>query len=410
MGVRLDMALGTVLAILTVTFLTEGGNCSPSIQLPVWKQKLLKNLPTFKKTPGSTALLTLQDHGNSFSPYSYSRPSAPRFFSSNNYYNNYYSTSNRYSPQQSAVRKPIPFQSSNRFYNRFQPVKQQVTTPRPSSRGVQPINNKPFDRLKPGYPYRTPTAPATTTTTTTTTTKAPIRFRARPTPATRPPTVLKALPAVPAVPAQPKANTDERILNFVQRFVTSKLYNSLQSSLTTKPTTTTTPAPVVAPIDDDDTVLDFSSGEAQVVKTTVEKVEPISEEGLAKEGRKGFNVFKGLIDKLGLEDRFADEPQGAEFTIFTPGNSAFYELPYDVNALDDDSLLKLITKHFVRGAFKSKDLPDGPVETLSGESINVSKNENGKVRINTGSGEAKIKIANIKTKWGIVHVVDKVFL
>merc|ERR1711997_490538 len=148
MGVRLDMALGKVLAILTVTFLAEGVNGSPSIQLPVWKQKFLKNLPTLKKTPGSTALLTAQDHGNSYSPYSYSRPSSSHFFSSNNFYNNnYYSTPNRYSQQQNAaVRKPIPFQSNN-------------------------------NRLKPGYPYRTPTTPATTKTTTT---KAPNRFRVRP--------------------------------------------------------------------------------------------------------------------------------------------------------------------------------------------------------------------------------------
>merc|ERR1711997_943387 len=88
MGVRLDMALGKVLAILTVTFLAEGVNGSPSIQLPVWKQKFLKNLPTLKKTPGSTALLTAQDHGNSYSPYSYSRPSTHFFSSNNNFPNN----------------------------------------------------------------------------------------------------------------------------------------------------------------------------------------------------------------------------------------------------------------------------------------------------------------------------------
>ena len=47
---------------------------------------------------------------------------------------------------------------------------------------------------------------------------------------------------------------------------------------------------------------------------------------------------------------------------------------------------------------------------MNGESIYVARNENGKVRIITNSGEARIKIGNIKTRLGIVHVVDKVFL
>ena len=47
---------------------------------------------------------------------------------------------------------------------------------------------------------------------------------------------------------------------------------------------------------------------------------------------------------------------------------------------------------------------------MNGESIHVARNEKGKVRITTNSGEAKIKIGNIKSKIGIVHVVDKVFL
>ena len=126
---------------------------------------------------------------------------------------------------------------------------------------------------------------------------------------------------------------------------------------TTTTTTTSTPAP--AALDSDDLVLDFSSGQAQVVKSTAEKVNPISDQGLAKDGIKGFDIFKGLIDKLGLEDQFQD--QKGKLTIFTPGNNAFSELPFDVNTLDTNALTKLITKHFVLGVLDSKSLPDGPV-------------------------------------------------
>merc|ERR1719273_635435 len=209
-------------------------------------------------------------------------------------------------------------------------------------------------------------------------------------------------------------------MNFVDRFVTGPFYNSLKSSLTTTRTTTTTTrttttttstttTPAPAP-DSDDTVLDFSSGQAQVVKSTVEKVEPISDQGLVKEGIRGFSIFKGLIEELGLADQYQDHDQNDEMTIFTPGNKAFSELPFDVNTLDTNALTRLITKHIVQGAFDAKSLPDGPLKTMNGESIYVARNENGKVRIITNAGEAKIKIANIKTKLGIVHVVDKVFL
>merc|ERR1712080_102298 len=125
-------------------------------------------------------------------------------------------------------------------------------------------------------------------------------------------------------------------------------------------------------------------------------------------GSKGFSVFKGLIDKLGLEERFQEADD--KFTIFTAGNEAFRKLPFDINKLDNQALMRLVTKHFLKGAFNTKSLPIGPVQTMNGESITVSRDGNGKVRIITNSGEAKLKIANIRTKWGIVHVIDKVFL
>ena len=228
------------------------------------------------------------------------------------------------------------------------------------------MNNNSFNPLKPGHLYRTPST-KTTIKTTTTKAKAPHRNVYRPTPANKTTAVpLEVSKAVPVVPAKTSdRQTDKKILNFVKDFATGNFYNSLQSSLTTRSritttrTTTTTSTPAPAAPDSDDLVLDFSSGQAQVVKSTAEKVNPISDQGLAKEGIKGFDIFKGLIDKLGLEDQFQD--QNEKLTIFTPGNDAFSELPFDVNTLDTNALTKLITKHFILGVLDSKSLPDGPV-------------------------------------------------
>ena len=50
------------------------------------------------------------------------------------------------------------------------------------------------------------------------------------------------------------------------------------------------------------------------------------------------------------------------------------------------------------------------LETLGGEFVTISKNpETNKVRVFSLSGEANVKVANIKTKFGLVHVVDTVF-
>jgi len=426
------MALRTVLAILAVTLL--GVNCTAS-RLQDWKEtleKVSKNLAWLSErkekflerkfqqiTPASTT--SLGYNYNAVSPYPYSWVSSP--FQSSSYY---YTKPTWYS-----LRKPVPFQSFNYnpSFNRFQPV---VTPPKPSKSFTPPrISNDPTpddDATKttivpPAALKAIPAVPVTSTTT-----QAPHGISYDPTPATKtttvPPVAIKAVPAVPAepVPAQPvkgsdrqtdERERDERILNFVDRFVSGKFYNSLQSSLTTTRTTTTTTSTTTTPAPapySDDTVLDFSSGQAQVVTSTVEKVEPISDQGLVKEGIKGFSIFKGLIDELGLADQYQDQDQNEGITIFTPGNKAFSELPFDVNTLDAHAQTRLITKHIVRGTFDAKSLPDGPLKTMNGESIYVARNENGKARIITDSGEAKIKIANIKTKLGIVHVVDKVFL
>ena len=51
------------------------------------------------------------------------------------------------------------------------------------------------------------------------------------------------------------------------------------------------------------------------------------------------------------------------------------------------------------------------LETLGGELVTISKNpDTNKVRVFSLAGEANVKVSNIKTKFGLVHVVDTVLM
>ena len=104
------------------------------------------------------------------------------------------------------------------------------------------------------------------------------------------------------------------------------------------------------------TVLDFSSGSAQVVENTATQVEQTSEENVQKGAQKGFSIFRGMVEKLNLE--LADV---GNITIFSPDNRAFENLPFNVEELDEENLRKLALKHFVKGTLKKKDMINGPV-------------------------------------------------
>ena len=75
--------------------------------------------------------------------------------------------------------------------------------------------------------------------------------------------------------------------------------------------------------------------------------------------------------------------------------------------LDDVALRALILKHLVRGTLERKDL-NGQVQTLAGVPITLTKNDKGKLIIISNGKTTKLKITNVRTKWGIVHVIDSV--
>merc|ERR1719219_3272110 len=132
--------------------------------------------------------------------------------------------------------------------------------------------------------------------------------------------------------------------------------------------------------EENDLVLDFSSGKPKMVEDTATKV--------------GVN---DLLEEAG------------NVTIFSPVNDAFDKLPVKVEDVPLSTVRRWILKHFVKGFLFRRDMVNGPLQTLGGEFVTVTKDsETNKVRIFSLSGAAEVKVANIKTKFNLVHVLDTV--
>ncbi len=98
------------------------------------------------------------------------------------------------------------------------------------------------------------------------------------------------------------------------------------------------------------------------------------------------------------------------FTVFAPTDDAFNALPEGTldELLADPSgdLTNILLYHVVAAQAMSTDLSDGQtIETLLGSNITVTINNDG-VFIN----DAKVVVANIEAKNGVVHVIDTVLL
>ena len=75
--------------------------------------------------------------------------------------------------------------------------------------------------------------------------------------------------------------------------------------------------------EEEDLVLDFSSGQAEVVENTATQVKVVSEEKVAKAGGKAFTKFRELSKTVGIEKDIED---AGNVTIFSPRNRDFDKL------------------------------------------------------------------------------------
>merc|ERR1712156_908332 len=229
--------------------------------------------------------------------------------------------------------------------------------------------------------------------TTSTTTKRPTE---RPTQRTTRRTTLRTTPRT-------TRRTTTTTTRRTTRRTTPRTTPTTTQKTTTRTTTTTT---TTTEEEEDNTVLDFSSGEAKVVENTVEKIEKKSNVRIATGAKNQFTKFQELIDTTGVADII---DAAGNVTIFSPLNKAFEEMTTKIDDVPLATVQKWILKHFVKGYLFRRDMENGQLVTLGGEFITISKNpRTNKVKVFSNSGKSKVKVANIKTKFGLVHVIDKV--
>lgn len=117
-----------------------------------------------------------------------------------------------------------------------------------------------------------------------------------------------------------------------------------------------------------------------------------------------------LVDAL-VAANLTDALSGdGPFTVFAPSNDAFAALdPETLNTIiSTPSLLTaLLQYHVVSGEVYSKDLTNGPVQTLlSGQTVDVDLS-GGMVTLN---GSSEVVAPDIAASNGVIHIIDKVLL
>jgi len=121
-----------------------------------------------------------------------------------------------------------------------------------------------------------------------------------------------------------------------------------------------------------------------------------------------LSTLVAAVQAGGLVDTLAT---GWPFTVFAPTNDAFAKIPADTLASlltpeKKSDLVNILTYHVVSGKAFSGDLKDGQeITTLQGAKLKVMIKD-GKVYING----AQVVLADVKTKNGVVHVIDSVLL
>ena len=117
-----------------------------------------------------------------------------------------------------------------------------------------------------------------------------------------------------------------------------------------------------------------------------------------------FTQLAGLAYDAGLVETL----RGGPFTVFAPTDDAFAKLPLDVlHAVQDNPelLTTVLTYHVVPGALMVADLEPGPLETVAGIELTVSKD--GDTTYINGN---PIAAADVVASNGVVHVMGDVLV
>jgi uncharacterized surface protein with fasciclin (FAS1) repeats len=122
-----------------------------------------------------------------------------------------------------------------------------------------------------------------------------------------------------------------------------------------------------------------------------------------------FSTLATALTEAGL----VDTVQNAEnITVFAPTNAAFEKLPEGALATlllpeNRDQLTDILTYHVVPSKIMAGDIETGTteVETMQGDTITVTKTEDG-VMVNN----ATVTKADVRAENGVIHVIDTVIM
>ncbi len=115
-----------------------------------------------------------------------------------------------------------------------------------------------------------------------------------------------------------------------------------------------------------------------------------------------FTSLVGALSAAELVDALNGE---GPFTVFAPTNDAFAALE---SVPQGEMLKQVLLYHVVSGKYRTqKLLKKEMVETLQGENIKISLNENNEIVIND---TVKLLQSNIRAKNGIIHVIESVLI
>ncbi len=120
---------------------------------------------------------------------------------------------------------------------------------------------------------------------------------------------------------------------------------------------------------------------------------------------KNLSTFVTAIKAAGLVDTLKGK---GPFTVFAPDNAAFTKMPAgSINKLlkDKKQLVAVLTYHVVSGAMTSQNIQSGPIKTVEGQNITITKSSNG-IKVNG----TKVTKADIKASNGEIHIIDSVLM
>jgi len=119
-----------------------------------------------------------------------------------------------------------------------------------------------------------------------------------------------------------------------------------------------------------------------------------------------FTTLVDALDQTGLTTTLLYK---GDFTVFAPTDDAFNSLPAGtLENLTVEQLTEILTYHVIPSEVFAGDLStEQAVETLSGETVFITKDESGTVTINNGS---TVVTADVDVSNGVIHAVDQVLL